>query len=118
MATSQAPQPRFCTPPSRGCSRVWVLRLQDAFLLQMNDFDRFLELELARMLDRVVSTPAPPRSSPPGGRPVVRPFTAPASSIAPLSQGGRPHGRTGRAAGGGSFPGAGFNVLARRSFPE
>ncbi len=49
----------------------------------MNDFDRFLELELARMLDRVVTTPAPPRSSPPGRRPVVRLFNASASAIAP-----------------------------------
>ena len=30
--------------------------MQDAFPLQMNDFDRMLELELARRLDRVVRT--------------------------------------------------------------
>ncbi len=51
----------------------------------MNDFDRLLELELARMLDGVVRTPAPPRSSPPGHRPVVRLFTRSASLIAPLA---------------------------------
>ena len=34
----------------------------------MNDFDRRLEFELARLLDRVVRTPAPPRR----GRPVNR----------------------------------------------
>jgi hypothetical protein len=49
----------------------------------MNDFDRMLELELARMLDGVVRTPAPPRNSP--RRPVVRLFTASASSIAPVA---------------------------------
>jgi hypothetical protein len=68
-----------------GCSQVWVLRLQEAFPLQMNDFDRLLELELARMLDSVVRTPAPPRSSPPGRRPVVRLFTASGSSIGPVA---------------------------------
>ena len=35
--------------------------MREAFLLQMNDFDRFLELELRRMLDRVVGTVAPAR---------------------------------------------------------
>ena len=59
--------------------------MHDAFPLQMNDFDRLLELELARMLDGVVRTPAPPRSSPPGRRPVVRLFTASGSSIAPVA---------------------------------
>jgi len=34
--------------------------LWEAFLLQMNDFDRFLEIELERMLDPVAATPAPP----------------------------------------------------------
>ena len=32
----------------------------EAFLLQMNDFDRFLESELRLMLDQVTETPAPP----------------------------------------------------------
>jgi hypothetical protein len=35
--------------------------LWEAFLLQMNDFDKFLDLQLRRMLDPVVATPAPPR---------------------------------------------------------
>ena len=35
--------------------------MREAFPLQMDDFDRQLETELARMLDRVVRTPAPPR---------------------------------------------------------
>jgi hypothetical protein len=34
--------------------------LWEAFLLQMNDFDRFLESELRQMLDPVMETPAPP----------------------------------------------------------
>lgn len=33
----------------------------EAFLLQMNDFDKFLDLQLRNMLDRIVATPAPPR---------------------------------------------------------
>ena len=59
--------------------------MQYAFPLQMNDFDRLLEMELARMLDRVVRTAAPPRSSPPGRRPVLRLFSASGSSVAPLA---------------------------------
>ena len=35
--------------------------MREAFLLQMHDFDKFLELELRRMLDRVVGTRAPAR---------------------------------------------------------
>ena len=38
-----------------------VLLLWEAFLLQMNDFDRYLELELRSMLDPVVATPPPSR---------------------------------------------------------
>jgi hypothetical protein len=37
------------------------VRLWEAFLLQMNDFDKFLDRQLRHMLDRVVATPAPPR---------------------------------------------------------
>jgi hypothetical protein len=37
--------------------------LWEAFLLQMNDFDKFLELQLRAMLDPVVATPPPPRKS-------------------------------------------------------
>ncbi len=51
----------------------------------MNDFDRLLELELARILDSVVRTPAPPRNWAPERRPVVRLFTASGSSIAPVA---------------------------------
>ena len=35
--------------------------MQEAFLLQMNDFDRFLETSLQRMLDPVVATRPPAR---------------------------------------------------------
>ena len=40
---------------------IRVLRLREAFLIQMNDFDRLLEFELRRMLDPVVGSKAPPR---------------------------------------------------------
>lgn len=40
--------------------------MAEAFLLQMDDFDRFLDLQLRRMLDPVVATPAPRRR---GARP-------------------------------------------------
>lgn len=39
------------------------MRLWEAFLLQMNDFDQFLELKLRQMLDPVVATKAPGRGS-------------------------------------------------------
>jgi hypothetical protein len=35
--------------------------LWEAFLLQMNEFDRFLERNLRRMLDPVVEAPPPAR---------------------------------------------------------
>jgi hypothetical protein len=35
--------------------------LWEAFLLQMDDFDKFLDVQLRVMLDPVVATPAPPR---------------------------------------------------------
>lgn len=38
----------------------------------MNDFDRLLETELSRMLDRVVRTPAPPRRGRPGSSPLLK----------------------------------------------
>jgi hypothetical protein len=43
----------------------------------MNDFDRRLEFELARLLDRVVRTPAPPRRGHPVNRPVVKLYSSP-----------------------------------------
>ena len=36
--------------------------MQEAFLLQMNDFDRFLETQLKGMLDPVVATRPPVRA--------------------------------------------------------
>jgi hypothetical protein len=44
--------------------------LWEAFLLQMDDFDRFLEFQLRRKLDALVATPAPARRGRAGsGRP-------------------------------------------------
>jgi len=42
---------------------VWVviLPLWEAFLIQMNDFDRFLEFELRQMLDPLVTSETPRR---------------------------------------------------------
>ena len=40
-----------------------VLLLWETFLLQMNDFDQFLEVKLREMLDPVVATKAPARLS-------------------------------------------------------
>ncbi len=57
-----------------------------AFVLQMDDFDRQLEAELARMLDRVVRTPAPPRRGRPGSTPILRLYSGPGGSIAPVAR--------------------------------
>ena len=38
----------------------------------MNDFDRLLETELSRMLDRVVRAPAPPRRGRSASRPLLK----------------------------------------------
>jgi len=35
--------------------------LREAFLIQMNEFDRLVEFELRRLLDPVVASKAPPR---------------------------------------------------------
>ena len=35
--------------------------MREAFLIQMNDFDRLVEIELRRMLDPVVAARVPPR---------------------------------------------------------
>ena len=47
-----------------GRRKLWgsrVLLLWEAFLLQMNDFDKFLELKLRQMLDPVVASRPPAR---------------------------------------------------------
>ena len=47
-----------------GRRKLWgsrVLLLWEAFLLQMNDFDKFLELKLRQMLDPLVGSPPPAR---------------------------------------------------------
>ena len=40
---------------------TWVLPLWEAFLIQMDDFDRLLEYHLRRKLDAVVAAPVPVR---------------------------------------------------------
>jgi hypothetical protein len=53
--------------------------LWEAFLIQMNDFDRFLEFELRQMLDPVVTSGTPRRRSrrQPNGRPLLTVIKAP-----------------------------------------
>ena len=43
----------------------------EAFLIQMNDFDRFLEFELRQMLDPVVTIGAPRRLRRANGSPLL-----------------------------------------------
>jgi len=64
---SAGPARRLASQPVRGSSTapktvlcVWVLPLWEAFLVQMNDFERYLESGLRQMLDRVVAS-RPPR---------------------------------------------------------
>ena len=53
--------------------RVWVVHLWEAFLLQMDDFDRLLEFQLRRKLDAIVAAPVPVRRGRSGsGRSVKR----------------------------------------------
>ena len=55
---------RLIQPPASLHSnrrRLWVVQLWDAFLLQMDDFDRLLEFQLRRKLDGVVASPVPVR---------------------------------------------------------
>jgi hypothetical protein len=51
----------------------------------MDDFDRRLERELARLLDRVVRQPAPPRRGRPGSTPLLRLFSGTGAAIAPVA---------------------------------
>lgn len=59
--------------------------MREAFPLQMNDFDRRLELELAWMLDKVVRKPAPPRRRRRESRPILKIFAPTEASIAPVA---------------------------------
>jgi hypothetical protein len=51
--------------------------LWEAFLVQMNDFDRFLEFELRQMLDPVVASGAPRRRPRRKWRPLLTVVKAP-----------------------------------------
>jgi hypothetical protein len=57
--------------------------LWEAFLIQMNDFDRYLESELRQMLDPVVTVRAPHRRWRKGsGLPLLAVVTAPIEKVA------------------------------------
>lgn len=69
--------------------------MREAFLLQMNDFDRYLEYKLRHMLDPVVAVQPPPRRRraerrpvlavvPPAGDPVAEPVAV-TVSVNPLA---------------------------------
>ncbi len=65
--------------------------MRDAFLLQMDYFDRLLKLELARMLDPIVAAP-PPRPARLGlivFRPTEQDEVAPAVRPFPRKEGSR-----------------------------
>jgi hypothetical protein len=52
---------RLLSPWQRARPQTWVLPLRDAFLVQMDDFEKLLEHHLRRKLDPVVAAPVPPR---------------------------------------------------------
>lgn len=51
----------------------------------MDDFDRHLEVELARLLDRVVRAPAPPRRGRHEPKPLLRLYSSQGAAIAPVA---------------------------------
>ena len=54
----------------------------EAFLLQMNEFDRFLEIELQHMLDPVVAVQPPARGGPKSARKLFLSIVAPTIDLA------------------------------------
>src|ERR1700719_1284837 len=63
--------------------RARVLPLWETFLIQMNDFDRYLESGLRRMLDPVVASGAPSRRRRTGsGLPLLAVVSAPVALMA------------------------------------
>ncbi|MEA2654978.1 MAG: hypothetical protein QOI23_343 [Chloroflexota bacterium] len=62
---SQLSRRRLLAPPNRlaviNRRRRWVLQLWEAFLIQMDDFDRLIEFQLRRRLDVLVAAPVPVR---------------------------------------------------------
>ncbi len=69
--------------PQKLSHAAWVLQLWEAFLIQMNDFDRFLESELRRILDPVAASGAPRRARRmSSGSPLLSVVTAPIELVA------------------------------------
>jgi hypothetical protein len=58
--------------------------LWEAFLIQMNDFDRYLEFELRQMLDPVVTTSAPRRRRSVKGSPLLTILPPQVEAIEPV----------------------------------
>ena len=56
--------------------------MREAFLLQMNEFDRFLEIELQHMLDPVVAVQPPARGGRKRARKLFLAIVAPAIDLA------------------------------------
>jgi hypothetical protein len=76
-------------PPPTGVqrfSRSWqVVLLWEAFLLQMNEFDRYLEFKLRDMLDPVVETKPPARHVEGGRKPAIELAGDTAPAVEPLA---------------------------------
>ena len=65
--------------------------MKEAFLIHMNEFDRFLELGLRRMLDPVTEASAPRRRNHPKGKhsPLLLVMAAPSgltSAVVPVAE--------------------------------
>jgi len=94
--TSTRPKVSRPSPTELACrsklfARARVLPLWEAFLIQMNDFDRYLESGLRRMLDPVVASGAPRRMPRNGSRlPVLAVVIAPIEMVAEALPAGDP----------------------------
>ncbi|GAC1509579.1 MAG: hypothetical protein NVS1B3_11760 [Candidatus Dormibacteraceae bacterium] len=65
--------------------------MTEPFLIQMDDFDRFLEFELRQLLDPVVDTAAPPwRRRKRTGSPFLAVISAPLEMAAEVLPAGEP----------------------------
>ena len=63
----------------------------EAFLLQMNEFDRFLEIELQHMLDPVVAVQPPARGGPKRARKLFLSIVAPTGRSGTTPQSASPY---------------------------